>query len=237
MNSFKDPYAQIKKNTVDSSGQIKDSDFVKFHNPNGKGLRVMFVGNSITLHNVKPEIGWFNYCGMAASTAEKDYVHLLEKRISKKHPDAAFCICQVASWEREYKRGKELYSLYSRARSFSADIIIFRFVENITVDSYTPEIFLEEYKCLFDYLNGKGDAELIVTTGFWKHPADECIRAFASNLGIPVVELSDLGELDEMKAIGLFEHGGVANHPGDKGMKAIADRIMNQIIQTKAFNK
>ena len=80
----------IKKNTVDSSGQIKDSDFVKFHNPNGKGLRVMFVGNSITLHNVKPEIGWFNYCGMAASTAEKDYVHLLEKRISEKHPDAAF---------------------------------------------------------------------------------------------------------------------------------------------------
>ena len=81
------------------------------------------------------------------------------------------------------------------------------------------------------------DAELIVTTGFWKHPADECIRAFASNLGIPAVELSALGELREMKAIGLFEHSGVANHPGDTGMQAIADRIMEKLIKTKAFNK
>ncbi len=46
-----------------------------------KGPRVLFVGNSITLHGPRPQIGWTNNWGMAASARDKDYVHLLQKRI------------------------------------------------------------------------------------------------------------------------------------------------------------
>ena len=51
------------------------------------------------------------------------------------------------------------------------------------------------------------------------------IRAVAQKRNYPLVELGALGMQDEMKALGLFEHTGVAVHPGDCGMAAISDAI------------
>lgn len=221
-----DPYAQMSKNTVSSEAQLKESDCVRFDTPNGKGIRVMFVGNSITLHGILPEIGWYNDFGMAASVKEKDYVHLLEADIRKLDPEAAFCICQVAGWESNYKNGSEKLSLYDEARKFCADVIVLRFIENVKKKDYEADVFLRELDILVKHLDGSGKAKMVITTGFWNHPGDGDIRTYAKENGIPCIELGDLGEDDRMKAIGLFEHKGVANHPGDEGMKAIAERIM-----------
>ena len=191
----------------------------------------MFVGNSITLHGIRPQIGWYHEWGMAASAKDKDYVHLLEANIKQLDPNAAFCICQVAEWERRYKEGSSVLSQYEAARAFNADLIVLRFIENVPKDGYESDTFLRELDALVNYLNGTGKAKLFITTGFWKHPGDNDIRTYAKEKGIPCVELGDLGENEQMKAIGLFEHKGVANHPGDKGMMAIASRIMEAILQ------
>ena len=105
-------FEQLNKNTVDAGNQLKESETVRFINHEGKGKRVMIVGNSITLHGIKEDIGWFNEWGMAASAKEKDYAHILMSEISKIDSDAAFCICQVSAWEQNYKKGKEVVSLH-----------------------------------------------------------------------------------------------------------------------------
>ena len=147
----------------------------------------------------------------------------------KLDPNASFCICQVSEWEQSYKNGSAVLSKYKTARDFDADLIVLRFIENVPKSEYDPAAFLRELDALVNYLNASGKAKIIITTGFWKHPGDSDVRSYAENKGIPCVELGDLGEMDEMKAIGLFAHSGVANHPGDKGMRAIAERIMEAL--------
>lgn len=226
----KDTYSQMAKNTVDSKNQLKESSVVRFHHPDGDGVRVMFMGNSITLHGSAPAIGWLPECGMAASAPENDYVHILERHVLDVSPDAAFCICQVSGWEREYKQGADVHALYESARNFDADVIVIRFIENCPSVDFDGEAFYESLEELINYVNADGEAKIIVTTGFWRHPGDAQLIRYAKENSWPLVELGDLGERDEMKAIGLFLHSGVANHPGDKGMKHIAERIAKELI-------
>ncbi len=220
--------AQIDKNTVESKNQLESSQYVKFFGDENAPTRIMFVGNSITRHGPKPQIGWHGDFGMAASSIENDYVHILADKISKK-TNACFCICQAALWEREYKQGENLYEFYKTARNFSADIIVMRIIENCSHKDFDAELFLKTYPKFIKYLDKSEKAKLVFTSSFWKHPGDFAIEKTAKEMNSPYIYLGDLGELDEMKAIGLFEVNGVAMHPGDLGMRTIAERIFEEI--------
>ena len=222
-------YEQLQKNDVPATDQLKDLSYIRFFNLENTGKRVMFVGNSITLHGPSEALGWRGEWGMAASSAENDYVHRLMTAISEQDPNCAFCICQVSQWECQYQAGSEILNLYESARRFQPDIIVMRFVENCPRDNYDPNVFKKEATALLKYLNPTNNARIILTTGFWHHPADEAIVELSEELNLPLVKLGDLGENKAMKAIGLFEHAGVGNHPGDLGMKNIADRIFDTL--------
>ncbi len=228
MDEKKDLFSQMDKNTVRAEGQLKDSKLVRFDHPEGKGKKIMFVGNSITLHGLRPEIGWFGEWGMAASEKEKDYVHLVKAKVKEKDPNAAFCICQVSNWEDRYQNGENTFPLFENARDFGADIIVIRLIENCPKNLFEEETFKTEIKKLLSFLDKEEKARFIITTGFWRHPGDDALRQIAQEINAPLVELGDLGEQDEMKALGLFEHQGICVHPGDKGMAAIAERIFEK---------
>ncbi len=220
---------QIEKNTVKAENQLGDAHDVTFECEGNTGLRVMMAGNSITLHEPKLEIGWNNQWGMAASSKENDYVHVLKNHIQGVDPDATFCVCQAYKWERDFVNGKQAYPIYEKARDFNADVIVVRFIENCPWRDFDAAVFKREYVDFIKFLNKSGNAKVILTTSFWKHAADAVVKEVAKEQGWSLVTLNDLGELDEMKALGLFEHDGVANHPGDLGMKTIADRIFDEL--------
>lgn len=217
--------SQLSKNTVSAKKQLKSSEFVKLTDADNNGLRVMFLGNSITLHGKKPEIGWNNVWGMAASTEENDYVHILMRYIREKVCEPAFCICQGAKWEVHYKEDIDFYDEYADARNFEADIIIIRLIENCKGEDFSNEKFKRELMNFITYLSPNKSPKIIFTTSFWKHPGDNAIQELSKETDSPLVMLGDLGDNKEMMAIGHFEHVGVSIHPGDKGMQAIADRI------------
>ena len=223
---------QILKNTVSAKNQLKKDQYVSFlenkTDSTDKKLKIAFVGNSITRHGVAPHIGWMGDYGMAASCAEKDYVHILLNELNRRYGVVQACICNTSVWERGYKNGKEHHCLYQAVKDFAPDIMVMRFVENCQVADFEYETFKTAYREFLDYL--KSDhTTVFLTSSFWIHPGDSAIEEIGDEKRYPYIYLGYLGEMDEMKAIGHFEHSGVANHPGDLGMQTIANRIMQKM--------
>ncbi len=218
----------IDANTVSADNQVtKNGTSYTLGNIEGS-VKIAVLGNSITRHGPKPSIGWEHDFGMAASDRDHDYVHLLFNKLIKSGKNVSFFVRQFASWERNYDA--EYPEDYSDISDFEPDIIVFRLGENVnrTTDKAAFEAATEKF---LDFV-GHGKAKLVMTTCFWKHEvADIAIRNICAKRGIEPTELNDLGELDEMKAIGLFEHSGVAAHPGDLGMENIAERIYNDLMK------
>lgn len=219
--------ADISENTVSSKNQVGAAENVFGEEKGGKKL--LFLGNSITLHSPAPQIGWTGSWGMAASCKEKDYVHQTMRLVRSLVPDASFLVAQVSAWEREFWREEIIVQNYGEAVRYGADIIVMRAVENVPEAELDKHSFEEGYIRLVEAMN-KGGAKIVLTTSFW--PAgrrDEKIRAIAQKRGYILVELNDLGKDDRYTAKGLFEHAGVAAHPGDAGMAAIAQRLFEAI--------
>ncbi|MFO7611393.1 MAG: hypothetical protein R6W99_02740 [Clostridia bacterium] len=192
-------------------------------------LRILFVGNSITWHPVKQEIGWNHEWGMAASSEECDYLHLVMREIKGINPLSVYKIAWVVQWEQEYWIEANLEA-HGDAAGFKPDVIIMKIGENVFQKYNDEHPFHVYFRKLIDFLNPEDRASVIVATSFWKAGVvDEAMRQVAAERNYPLVELGGFEDFDDMKAKGLFGHKGVENHPGDRGMEAIANAILGPL--------
>ena len=218
----------MKANTVSSAGQVEKIGSVFFpEEKKDAELKVLFVGNSITLHGYLPDIGWYGTWGMAASSKENDYVHRTVAMLREAYGDTAFCIAQGANWERGYENtAAVLEAEYTAARDFAADIVIIRIGENVNREANAKLPIKPYFAEMVKFFASNPNAKVIVTDLFWKCDAlDEQIRAAAFENGWTFVHLGDLEQDPATMALGEFEHSGVAHHPGDYGMEMIAKRL------------
>jgi len=202
--------------------------------------RILFLGNSITLHGPKADIGWSGNWGMAASSEDKDYVHLVTSALAQ-HTGSRpqIMVRNIADFERNYAtydvdlQMKDLFA-------FDPDLVVLAIGENV------PALGSEEAKTQFKAgvmsilrcAMAKRHPLVVVRSCFWADAAkDEVLRQASQEVGGIFVDAGPLGRdpANAARSERSFAHDGVAGHPGDKGMKALADAIVEAVLnfQTK----
>ena len=200
------------------------------------GVRIVFIGNSITLHGAAPHIGWNHVWGMAASALEKDYVHIVTRGIEvETGRKADVRVRNLADFERnfntyDYSRDQDLVD-------FNPDYLVIALGENVA-DLPTQEerlAFRKAFKTLLGkFMRGRAKPNTVVRGVFWPNAwKDEMMAHAASDFALPFVK-ADIAKDESMMALGLFEHTGVQYHPGDKGMAEIASRILEGFFPKKS---
>lgn len=187
-------------------------------------MKILYLGNSITFHGISHGIGWHGAWGMAASAEEKDYVHCLNRMLEEQGRFAGETVEHKVNNIADFERAPDTYDLSSldELRDWSPDVLILRICENTPEEKVNS--FGEAYLRLIRYFQ-KENPEIYAVGPFWRHDAKEAhIRQAAELAGCTYVTLEHLHSTD-YQAIGLFEHAGVAGHPSDKGMQAIADTL------------
>lgn len=188
---------------------------------------VVVYGNSITKHGIAKDLWWGEW-GMAATEREKDFCHLLQKRLGK---DAKVDAVNVGGWERDLNSSLDEY--FGKYITPETEAVVVRLGENVT----KPELLEEKADEMLTYLKSKTKAKIIMTGNFWKNGVKEkALHHAAAKHGIPFLRLDDLDRDSYKEKMGgkvagddgqIHEiiHEGVAAHPNDKAMEEIARRI------------
>jgi lysophospholipase L1-like esterase len=200
--------------------------------------KILFLGNSITTCPPK-------YWGLAASTAEKDYAHLLAAAISAKTGGRLTMIpttppitqadgridmgkSNVVNIADVFERG---YATYSAAKlrkqiAWKADLVILQFGENIPLATFKAEVFKTSLKKLVADLKQSSNPHIFMpgyilgsNAAIDQMKRDLCAEDPTHRV---FVDLSSVGK----DASNIGDYG----HPNDKGMALIADTLLKAIL-------
>lgn len=198
--------------------------------------RILFLGNSITLHGPNADIGWTGNWGMAASSEDKDYVHLVTAALAQ-HTGTKpqIRVRNIADFERNYAA----YDVDGQLKDFFAfdpDLVVLAIGEN--VPALDTESAKQEFKAgvmsILRCALARRHPRIVVRSCFWPDAAkDQILREACQEAEAILVDAGPIGRdpANAARSERLFKHDGVAGHPGDQGMKALADAIIYAVLR------
>jgi len=226
-------------------GKKADIDtYATFQNPIS---RVLFLGNSITLHP-KNEY-WWGAWGMAASRPEYDYVHRVMAKLREFVPSATYNTSAIGGWEVNPDftsiAAPNVYApnaLRAEGLPYSdTDLIVIRLGENVRDDTH----FEVALTSLVNYLKLEEvapNARIVITGQYWTNAFREaaCYNAAVAT-GSTFVQINQFDTPAYKERVGNYVYGddnqlhminntGVAEHPSDAGMLGIAEAILNGVF-------
>ena len=198
-----------------------------------KADRILFLGNSLTLHGPKADIGWAGNWGMAASAQDKDYVHLLTAAIvartggrlvleptpvdGTKSAESVLNIANIL--EREY-------ATYESARirkqlDWKANIVVLQCGENVPPKDFDAKAFHKSLQTLLNDLKESSNPQIFVTGNIlWGNPGlDEIKRKVCEEDPVHRTFVDISAYQSDIPL------NGPVGHPSDVGMKLIADTL------------
>ena len=192
------------------------------------------IGNSITIHELTDY--WWNNVGMAASSADADYVHRLVAALQPLKGEVCYEIVPMGNWELlEYDRAETLLMVdpYLDSR---LDLVTVQLGDNVT----SIDTFEADFEDLLLRIHEKApNAQIIVVGDYMDSGEKDSIKErVAQKFGAAFVSLEEIKNRPEYQCgLGttvydadgnayVVEHSGVAVHPGDAGMQFIANRIL-----------
>ena len=202
--------------------------------------KIIFLGNSITNHGPAPQIGWTGSWGMAASAKEKDYAHLVVQGLcgeGNTPPEAKFI--NIAAFERNYET-YDVSAQLKEAIDFAPEMIVVAIGENVAElkTEQAQASFKSNLLKLLAAFKKENSPRIIIRSSFWANKVkDDILKEVAEEVNGTYVDISSLckDEANYVRSERDFQHQGVAAHPGDKGMKAIANAILAKILGTTYY--
>lgn len=192
-------------------------------------FKVLILGNSITYHGAKPSIGWSGNWGMAASKAEKDYVHILQSRIKQARPGSLFKYGNIAAtFERQFwKYNPQDFKSY---QTFGANLIILVIGDNINKALAVRLGLGSQLEQFVKELSSRENLEVFLVGSFWPNrEVNHIMKATAEKNNWLYVDLGGLyDEKDKNTAVNQFQDKEIGMHPSDQGMEGIAQRIWDK---------
>lgn len=231
--------ASCQKNTSDKLLELNNVTMPSFEQiesikNNNDTLKILVLGNSITSHGMDKSIGWKHESGMAASNINKDFVHLLFKKIHTQTPqkNIIFRYSNFSEFERDPIKLPE--NSINEIAKFNPNILIYQLGDNLTIENSL--IFKESSIKLLNMLT---NTQTYVVSPFFQNESNfEITNDISKESNSTFIDISLISKDPTSKAINEKDYplkksewkvDGIGLHPGDIGMAKIADEILKNM--------